>query len=423
MIESEFRLSYRQVQQALESRLREPAPTRIQLLAGPRQVGKTTLLLELARALGCRAIYLSGDGPEAAAPGAWDRLWQRAAEVAGSEGSVVVLLDEIQHLADWSARLNGEWDRILRLGLPAHIVATGSSALHLGAGSRESLAGRFERLILTHWSATALSEAFGCTEAEAVDIVVGGGAYPGTMSLRTDPARHGAYLREAIVEAAIGRDILALVAVRKPALLRQVFALCATSPAQIVALQKLQGRLTDRGALETIAHYLRLLEEAFLVAGLERHSDRPIRRRAAPPKLVVLNNALLAATDPRGVPSREHEPDRFGAWIENACLAFAWNAGQRVTYWREEPLEVDGVLDGSWGRWAIEVKSGPFGAPDLRGLFEFTRRYPEFRPLVLCDPTQVEAAQRLGASAMPWTEFLLRGPLQMADAAVAKKRA
>jgi hypothetical protein len=293
--------------------------------------------------------------------------------------------------------------------------------LHLGAGSRESLAGRFERLTLTHWSANALSEAFGCTEVEAVDIVVGGGAYPGAMALRAEPARHSAYLREAIVEPAIGRDILALVAVRKPALLRQVFAICATSPAQIVSLQKLQGRLTDRGALETIAHYLHLLEEAFLVAGLERHSDRPIRRRAAPPKLVVLNNSLLAATDPRGVPDREREPDRFGAWVENACLAFAWNAGQRVTYWREEPLEVDGVLDGSWGQWAIEVKTGPFGAPDLRGLFEFTQRYPEFRALVLCDPAKVEAARRLGAPAMPWPEFLLRGPLRQAEAAPARK--
>jgi hypothetical protein len=410
MIESEFRLNYFQVQQALKVRLRERAPTRIQLLAGPRQVGKTTLLLALAHEFGNRAIYLGGDGPEAAAPGAWDRLWHHAAEVAGREGSVVVLLDEIQHLADWSARLKGEWDRVQRLGVPAHVVATGSSALHLDAGSRESLAGRFERLTLTHWSAAALTEAFGCTEAEAVDIVVRGGAYPGAMAMRAEVARHVAYLREAIVEPAIGRDILALVAVRKPALLRQVFAICAASPAQIVALQKIQGRLTDRGALETIAHYLHLLEEAFLVAGLERHSERPIRRRAAPPKLVVLNNALLAATDPRGVPDREREPDRFGAWVENACLAFAWNAGQRVAYWREEPIEVDGVLDGSWGRWAIEVKTGTMAAPDLRGLFEFTRRFPTFRPLVLCEPAQVGAAQRLGAAAMPWAEFLLRGP-------------
>jgi predicted AAA+ superfamily ATPase len=120
--------------------------------------------------------------------------------------------------------------------------------------------------------------------------------------------------------------------------LRQVFGVCASSPAQIVSLQKIQGQLQDRGALETIAHYLSLLEEAFLVAPLAKHSPRLARRRAAPPKLVTLDNALCAVVDPRGIPDPSTDPTRFGAWVENACLAHAWNAGQRVTYWREEPL-------------------------------------------------------------------------------------
>src|SRR5207248_1923414 len=111
-----------------------------------------------------------------------------------------------------------------------------------------------------------------------------------------------------------------------------------------------------------------LLEEAFLVAPLGKHSSRPALRRSAPPKLVMLNNALLAVVDPRGMPDAKTDPARFGTWIENACLAHAWNAGQRVRYWREEPLEVDGVVDGTWGSWAIEVKTGPVSPADLRGL-------------------------------------------------------
>lgn len=110
---------------------------------------------------------------------------------------------------------------------------------------------------------------------------------------------------------------------------------------------RIQGQLQDPGALETVAHYLALLEEAFLVAPLGKHSAQPARRRAAPPKLVTLNNALLAVVDPRGIPERATDPARFGAWVENACLAHAWNAGQRVSYWREEPLDVDAVLEGS----------------------------------------------------------------------------
>jgi predicted AAA+ superfamily ATPase len=235
------------------------------------------------------------------------------------------------------------------------------------------------------------------------------GAYPGSVELRDDSPRWAAYIRDAIVEPAIGRDIMALARVRRPALLRQVFAIAAASPAQIISLQKLQGQLQDRGALETIAHYLRLLEEAYLVAPLPKHAVRPTRRRAAPPKLIPLSNALCTVVDPQGVPDPKREPERFGHWVENACLAFAWNAGQRVAYWREEPLEVDAVTEGSWGAWAIEIKTGSFSAADLRGLLEFTRRVPKYRPLLVCDPAELPAATRLGVAAKSWQDFLLEG--------------
>jgi len=166
----------------------------------------------------------------------------------------------------------------------------------------------------------------------------------------------------------------------------------------------------ERGALETIAHYLHLLEEAFLVAALPKHGRRAARGRAAPPKLVVLNQALLAAVHPDSFPAPDRDPARFGAWIENGCLSHAWNAEQRVAYWREEPFEVDGLLDGAWGRWAIEVTTGRVTPQTLRGLGEFTRRFPEYRPLVICERGDEPAAERLGFAAISWKDFLWQGP-------------
>jgi predicted AAA+ superfamily ATPase len=164
------------------------------------------------------------------------------------------------------------------------------------------------------------------------------------------------------------------------------------------------------GALETVAHYLALLEEAYLVAALPKHARQPVRRRAAPPKLVALNQGLLAATDPHGPPDRGRDPARFGVWVENACLAHAWNSGQRVAYWRQEPFEVDGVLDGDWGRWAIEVKTGPVSPADLRGLLEFNRRFPDYRPLLVgADDGKITAA-RASVASITWQQFLLAGP-------------
>ena len=403
-------MDYQDCRRLLSRRLAEAPPTRVQLLAGPRQVGKTTLLLELAREAGATGLYAACDGPEAALPGFWDGVWTRAEATARSLGRVVVLLDEVHVLGDWATRLKGEWDRVRRRQVAVHVVATGSSALRLARGSRESLAGRFERLTLTHWSPASLAAAFGLSAGDAVAAWVRLGGYPGAYPLRDDPGRWAAYVRDAIIEPAIGRDLLALGPVRRPALLRQVFGVCVASPAQIVSLQKLQGQLEERGALGTVAHYLHLLEEAFLVAALPKHGRRAARRRAAPPKLIVLNQALLAAVHPDSIPEPDRDPARFGAWIENACLSYAWNAEQRVAYWREEPLEVDGVLDGTWGRWAIEVTTGRVTPRELRGLGEFVRRFPEYRPLVICQPGEEGAAERLGIAAMSWQDFLWKGP-------------
>jgi hypothetical protein len=402
-------LGYAACLDTLRARLAEPPPGRIQIVTGPRQVGKTTLLLRVADDLGPRCRYAAADSPEASLPGFWERLWADAESLA-RERPAVLLIDEIHVLQEWASRLKGQWDRARRLRLPLHVVVTGSSTLRVGAESRESLAGRFERLTLGHWSAASLAETFGLARDEAAALCVTLGGYPGSMPYRTDVARWRAYVRDAIIEPAIGRDILAGGVVRRPGLLRQVFAVAATCPAQIVSLQKIQGQLHDRGALETVAHYLDLLADAYLVAALEKFATRPARRRAAPPKLIALNNGLLSAMHPVGPPDPNRERSRFGSWVENACLAAAINAGQQVTYWREEPLEVDAIIEGSWGTWAVEVKTGAFEPSDLRGLLEFCRRHRGFKPLVVTAPGDEARATRLEIAAISWQEFLLNGP-------------
>ena len=409
MVEHSSQSNYANCLTRLLSRLAEPAPGRIQILTGPRQVGKTSLLLEIEEKRQPHALYLAADGPEAALPGAWDRLLIQAEEIATKHGQAIVLLDEVHLLPRWSSRLKGEWDRLKRRKIPIHVVATGSSALNIALGSKESLAGRFERSTLTHWSARALASAFHLDEDEAVDVLLAWGGYPGVMTMRHDPLRCSHYVRDAILEPAIGRDMLALANIRRPALLRQVFGVCVSSPAQIVSLQKIQGQLQDTGALETVAHYLALLEEAYLVAVLKKHAATPVRQRAAPPKLVTLNNALMTVSDSRGAPLPHKEPERFGLWVENACLAHAINSGQTVTYWREEPFEVDAVLLGSWGKFVLEVKTGEVDPHELKGLFVFNRRFPDYKPLLLCHSSSQMLEKRLGITTMSWRRFLWEG--------------
>jgi predicted AAA+ superfamily ATPase len=399
---------YRAVLDTLRRRLAEPPPARLQLLVGPRQVGKTTLLLEIARTAKRPAIYVNADTPEASLPTWADARWREAEEQA-AHGVVVLLIDEIQALPRWSQWLKARHDQVRRKQLPLHVVATGSSSLQVGSGARESMAGRFERLILTHWGAQDLIDLVAVPAAVAAEKIVTHGGYPGAVPFWNDRERWRSYLRDAIIEPAIGRDLLQLEQVRRPALLKQVFALAAAHPAEILSLEKIAGSLAEKGALETIAHYLELLQQAFLVATLQKYAGDEIRRRRAPPKLVVLNNALLAGSRSAPPPTASSHPVEWGRWLENACLAHFVNSGQELYYWREEPWEVDGVSTGSWGQWLVEVKSGPFGHSDLRGLAQAAQKFPAFKPVVLCDPGREDIAQAAGFTAKSWPAFLLTG--------------
>jgi predicted AAA+ superfamily ATPase len=368
-------------------------------------VGKTTLLLALAKAWGAQGLYAAADAPASQLPGWRDRLWAQACDLA-RRGPAALFLDEIQSQPDWGPWLKGVYDQVLRDQLPLQVVVTGSSALSIGSGSRESMAGRFERIVVHQWGAGDLHELLAVPADQAAQRLVSHGGYPGAVRYWDDGERWQAYLRDAIVEPAIGRDLLALEAVRRPALLRQVVAIACAHPAEIWSLDKISGALTERGALETIAHYLDLLREAFLVAPLQKHAGSVLRRRRSPPKLVALDNALLVGIGGMTPPTPASDPTRWGRWVENACLAHAVKRGLAVTYWREEPWEADAVFDGDHGRWVVEVKTGPYTATDLRGLAQAATALPGYRPLVLCDAGQEGAGRSAGFTVVPWTDFL-----------------
>jgi hypothetical protein len=174
-------------------------------------------------------------------------------------------------------------------------------------------------------------------------------------------------------------------------------------------LEKIAGSLAEKGTLETIAHFLEVRQQTFLVATLKKNAGDEIRRRRAPPKRVVLNNALLAGRRSAPPPTAQSSPAEWGRWLENACLAHIVNSGQELYDWREEPWEVDGASTGSWGQWLAEVKSGPFGHSDLGGLAQVAQKFPASKPIVLGDPGREDLAQAAGFTARSWPAFLLTG--------------
>jgi len=370
----------------------------VQAVVGPRQVGKTTAVLQAGSRLlasGIGFVFASGDEP--LVPGAaWiDERWEAARAACEPGESIVLALDEVHRIPGWAERVKANWDRDSREGSDVRVVVLGSSPLLVGRRLGESLAGRFEILPATHWQFAECRDAFGWD----LDTFVFHGGYPGAAPLVGDFQRWRRYILDSLVEITVSRDVLSLARIDKPALLRQLFYLVCELSGRVVSYSKLLGQLHDAGNTTTIAHYLRLLEEVWLAAGLQKYSGSVVRKRASSPKLLVLDTALMSAV--RGVPLEEarEASDYWGRLVETAvgaCLcARAQLVPQRVMYWRQRGAEVDYVVEGPSGLDVIEVKSGREREDDRRGLDRFVESY---------EPTSVRL---VGAGGTPVSEFLL----------------
>lgn len=355
----------------------------IQVLIGPRQSGKTTLVRQAIDSSGMPAHYASADEP-----GARDRLWiEQQWEIArlkvkGVGGAVLLVLDEIQKVSDWSSVIKLLWDDDTHTGLPLKVIVLGSAPLLIQRGLTESLAGRFEVIAVPHWSFTEMKEAFGWD----IETYIYYGAYPGAAELISDPLRWKRYILDSLIETTISRDIFLLTRVDKPALLRRLFQLGCNHSGQILSYQKMLGQLTDAGNTVTLAHYLQLLQGAGMLAGLEKFSHGEVRKRGSSPKLQVLNTALMSAQDHRSFSEAREDGTYWGQLVESCVGAHLLNSSFGttigVTYWRERNHEVDFVLQQGKKIVAIEVKSGRHREA-LPGMAAFVQRFKPKRTLLV----------------------------------------
>ena len=386
----------------LLDRLREPRRF-IQVLAGPRQVGKTTLAHQARQRLPIPGHYASADGP-APRDAIWlEQQWDLGRLLArDSDQGALLVLDEVQKIRDWSEVVKARWDEDSASGVPLKVLALGSSPLLIQQGLSDSLAGRFEVLRVPHWGWPEMRDAFGWD----LDRFVFFGGYPGSAPLAEDEERWAAYVRDSLVETTVSRDVLLMHRVDKPALLRQLFSLACLYTGQVLSFNKMLGQLQDAGNTTTLAHYLDLLEGASMVAGLRKCSLGEARKRGSSPKLQVYNNALATALAGVGFDNTRRTPDRWGRLVESAVGAHLLNTTQgtqiRVHYWRDRNREVDFVLQHGPALVAIEVKSGRRRGA-LLGMTAFDRRFTPRRKLLI-GPGGIPLETFLAEPARTWIE-------------------
>ncbi len=354
----------------------------IQVITGPRQVGKTTAIQQVLQEIDMPYHYAAADLP-APPPLEWiAQHWELARMKLRNKNTSILVLDEIQKISNWSVEVKRLWDEDVRQGNNLQVVLLGSSALLIQKGLNESLAGRFEIIRLSHWSWKECRNCFNWP----LDKFIYFGGYPGAATIIEDEKRWAQYIRDSLIETAISKDILLLNRVEKPALLRQLFVLACEYGGQILSYQKLLGQLSDAGNTTTLAHYQKLLESAYLMRGLPKWSGGALRRRSSSPKWLPLNTALMTALANRSFEEWRLEPNAWGRLLEVAVGAYLVNDasqyGVDVYYWRKGNYEVDFVLAKGKKIVAIEAKSGKRHT-SLSGLSAFTKKYKTVKTITV----------------------------------------
>jgi predicted AAA+ superfamily ATPase len=386
--------------QLLTNRIQEPRK-HIQVIIGPRQVGKTTLLRQILAKTDFPYSFISADETGSGNILWLENQWEAIRFKMKVEGisSYLFVVDEIQKVQKWSEIIKAQWDADTNSGLDIKLVILGSSRLLIQDGLTESLAGRFETIHMGHWSYNEMHEAFGWTPEQFVWF----GGYPGSAELITDEKRWKSYVRESLIETCINKDILMMTRVDKPALMIRLFEVGCLYSSQILSFNKILGQLQDAKNTVTLSHYLKLLDTAGMVCGLEKYSPNIIRHRASSPKFQVHNTALLSAQHRYDFQEIKDDPKEWGRILESSIGAHLLNhsfaSGYKIFYWRDGNDEIDFVIEKNGTAIGLEVKSNK--GKNVNGMMAFKNKFNPEKNLLI------------GESGIPWTEFIKIDPIQL----------
>ncbi|MEL5893409.1 ATP-binding protein [Bacteroides sp. GD17] len=355
----------------------------LQVVLGPRQVGKTTVVKQALKDLDMPFLIYSADNVPATQTSWIADCWSTARTQMRIEkhSEFVLAIDEIQKIRNWSEAVKKEWDADTFNDINIKVILLGSSRVLLEKGLSDSMMGRFEEIRMTHWSYPEMHDAFGMSLEQYIFF----GGYPGAAVLIEDEERWEQYISSAIIDATINKDILYDSPISKPALLRQTFELGSSYSGEIVSLTKMVGSLQDAGNTTTLSGYLNLLNDSGLLTGLQKFAIDRSRQRASAPKFQVYNSALKNIYSNLTFKEAILNPKEWGRIFESAIgahiISNAFISGYEVFYWRERDKEVDYILKKKNRIVAIEVKSNEekYNA----GLEEVRRMYNPYATMIV----------------------------------------
>lgn len=380
----------------LKSRMAEPR-CRMQIVMGPRQVGKSTLVGQFTEGISVPFDFFAADGvnrfDSSWIPNKWQQVRMRMD--IHSEQEHILIIDEVQKIRGWSEQVKKEWDEDSRSHRNLKVILLGSSRLLLQKGLEESLEGRFETIKMGYWDWQEMHEAFGFSMDEYVYF----GGFPGLAPDIQDEDRWRNLMEDSIISPILTRDILEIEEIRNPALLRQVFELACIESAKELSLTKMQGTMNS-GTVPTIKNYLDILNKSMIVQPLQNYSPSRVKEKQSVPKMQVFNNAFRNRFGTFSFDEARVDPAEWGRLVESAVGAHLANRAMtddyELFYWRNERRqECDYVLRKGQALVAIEVKSG--SVDKTVGFEKFKEQFAD----------KVTAAFIVGPHALPLDDFFI----------------
>lgn len=379
-----------------------PTDGRAHVLAGARQVGKTTFLWEHLAARGTPPLFVNAEEP-------WVRAWLTSPTRALADLRQVVrrgtpiFIDEAQWLPEAALLLKGLVDG----GLPGPLYVSGSSSFHLASRTRESLAGRASRAFmhpLSHAEVCAdLDEVppmLRASEARArfLRLAVSGG-YPAAW---TSEAPAGVLAE--LVHALVLRDASDLFRVQNLDAFRRLLLLLA---GQVGSLVNYAEWASICGvSRDTVGHYVDILRESQIIFTVSPYAGGRRAEITGRPKLYFCDSGIRNTVVGQ-MQAFDERPDR-GPVLEQAVAAEIrkhldpLSPADTLHFWRTKAgAEVDFVLRPGGELLGVEVKAAAMREPELsRSARSFIEGYAP-RQLVVIN-LALDARERVGNTEVRW---------------------
>jgi hypothetical protein len=223
------------------------------VVTGPRQVGKTTLIKQIAREADPDYLYVNGDDP------ALQALWSNPGGQLLEQliaGKKIIVIDEAQRFTNIGITAK----MMVDAGKGVQLFLSGSSALDIADTINEPLTGRKWEYNLLPFCWKELCDEYGlATMIPRMPQLLITGCYPDVI-VNPEDAKE---ILSNVAGSYLYKDILELSGIRKPELVVKILQALAWQVGHEVSLNELSGKLgADKN---TIGHYIDLLEKSFVI--------------------------------------------------------------------------------------------------------------------------------------------------------------